>query len=630
MRFLLLALFSLLPSFAHAAASAVFSTPRDSVQLISQANAATDGTLTLGLKFSLKPGWHIYWSNPGDAGYAPTLTPQGPATFGPFRFPPPSLFLQGPVAAYVLSGNVLLPFTAQHVGNSVQADASWLVCSNICVPEQAHFSLPLAGGPSAQAAEFSPSQIVPSPFSVHISPNGTLSVAGATATQVAGARFFPAAQGVLVNAAPQKLSFTDDGLRLKLKLLQPAHGPLSGVLELTDPAGNMQALDLTATPGPNPARPPYLLLALLGGLILNLMPCVFPVLAMKALALARLGGAAAQKIRHEALGYSAGVLVAMLLLGGAMLTFRALGHSVGWGFQFQSPIFVALVAWVILAATLNLAGLFDLSAPAALGRIPAQHSFLTGALAVLVATPCTAPFMGGAMAAALIAPAPYALGIFAALGVGLALPFLLLAVAPRLAGFVPRPGAWMVWLQRALALPMAATFLWLAWVLSHQAGPRGLTVLAGGAAILLLSLTMRRLRPLALMCLLLLPLLHSRAQARTLSLPNSEPYSAAQLADLRAAHQPVFVDLTAAWCVTCLVNEETTLSTPAVQADFAAHHVRLLVGDWTNRNPEISALLAANNRNGVPLYLFYPADGGAPKILPQVLDAAIVRAAISG
>jgi DsbC/DsbD-like thiol-disulfide interchange protein/cytochrome c biogenesis protein CcdA len=630
MRFLLLALLCLLPNMAQAATSAVFSTPRDSVQLISQANAATDGTLTLGLKFSLKPGWHIYWSNPGDAGYAPTLKPQAPTTFGPLRFPAPSLLLQGPVAAYVLSGHVLLAFTAHQVGTSVQAEANWLVCSNICVPEHTHFSLTLTGGPSAEEVEFLPPQIVPSPFAAQISPNGTLSAIGPTATQVTGARFFPAAQNLLVNAAPQDLSFTADGLRLKLKLLQPGHTNLSGVLELTDRAGNMQALDLTATPGPNPTQPPYLLLALLGGLILNLMPCVFPILAMKALALARLGGAAAQKIRHEALGYSAGVLVTMLLLGGAMLSLRAFGSSVGWGFQFQSPIFVTLIAWLIFAATLNLAGLFELPMPAALGRIPAQRSFLTGVLAVLVAAPCTAPFMGGAVAAALIAPAPYALGIFGCLGLGLALPFLLLALAPRLAGFVPRPGAWMLWLQRALAIPMAATFLWLAWVLSHQTGPRGLTVLAGGTTILLLSLTMRRLRPLAFVCLLLLPLLHSEEGAPTLSLPHSEPYSAAQLADLRAAHQPVFVDLTAAWCVTCLVNEETTLATPATQADFATHHVRLLVGDWTNRNPEISALLAANNRDGVPLYLFYPANGGAPKILPQVLDTAIVRAAISG
>ena len=493
---------------------------------------------------------------------------QAPTTFGPLRFPPPALFLQGPVAAYVLSGNVLLPFTAQHVGTSVQANASWLVCSNICVPEQTHFSLPLTGGPSAEAALFTPPQIAPSPFAAKISPDGTLSVTGPTARQVVSARFFPTTQNLLVNAAPQKLSFTAAGLRLKLKLLQPQHSKLSGVLELTDRAGNMQALDLTATPGPNPAHPPYLLLALLGGLILNLMPCVFPILAMKALAIARLGGAAAQKIRHEALGYTAGVLVAMLLLGSALLALRALGSSVGWGFQFQSPIFVALVAWLIFAATLNLAGLFELSAPAALGRIPAQHSFLTGVLAVIIATPCTAPFMGGAVAAALTAPAPYALGIFGALGLGLALPFLLLALAPRLAGFVPRPGAWMLWLQRALAIPMAGTFLWLAWVLSRQAGPRGLTVLAGGAAILLLSLTMRRLRPLALICLLLLPLLHGTADARPLSWPDAEPYSAARLAELRAEHQPVFVDLTAAWCVTCLVNEATTLSTPAMQADF--------------------------------------------------------------
>ena len=249
MRFLIPALLCLLPNFAQAATSAVFSTPRDSVQLISQANAATDGTITLGLKFSLKPGWHIYWSNPGDAGYAPALTPQAPTTFGPLRFPPPALLLQGPVAAYVLSGNVLLPFTAQHVGASVQAEAHWLVCSDICVPEQTSFSLPLTGGQSAEAAEFLPPQIVPSPFTAQISPNGTLSVTGPTATQVRQAWFFPTAPNLLVNTAPQKLSFTGDGLRLKLKLLQPQHIPLSGVLELTTAPGTCRRSISPPAPG---------------------------------------------------------------------------------------------------------------------------------------------------------------------------------------------------------------------------------------------------------------------------------------------------------------------------------------------------------------------------------------------
>jgi DsbC/DsbD-like thiol-disulfide interchange protein/cytochrome c biogenesis protein CcdA len=623
MRFLAF-LFLLLPSLAFGATSNVFTSPRDTVRLISASN--TPGQLQLALQFQLAPNWHIYWSNPGDAGLPPAITPTAPTTFGPLSFPPPSLLLQGPVAAYVLSGSVLLPFTATHAPNTITATANWLVCADICVPEHANFTLPLTGGPSPESTLFTPPQIVPSPFPARIAPDGTLTLTGPTEAQVAAAHFFPSAPGILINTAPQPLSFTQTGLALKLPLL-PHAPPPTGLIELTDKSGATQALAIAPTPGPALTHKPYLLLAFLGGIILNLMPCVFPILALKALAITRLG--AGTRIRQEALGYTAGVLIAMLALAGILLTLRAFGTAEGWGFQLQSPIFVALIAWIILTAALNLAGLFEIPAPAAFRHLHPQNSLFTGILAVIVATPCTAPFMGSAIAAALIAPAPTALGIFLALGLGLALPFLLLALIPGFAAFIPRPGPWMLHLQRLLSLPLAATCLWLAWVLYRQTGPIGLMLLLLGALILTLALTVKNLRPLGLAALFLLPFLHTEAGAKPLTLPGAAPYTPARLAALRASNTPVFIDLTAAWCVTCLVDEATTLSTPGVQSAFAAHHVALLVGDWTNKNPAITALLTANNRDGVPLYLYYPPNNAPPVILPQILDPAIVKSAIS-
>jgi thiol:disulfide interchange protein DsbD len=623
------ALFILLlfPQLAWAAASNVFTSPHDTVRLVSAANSAPGGEARLALEFSLQPGWHIYWRNPGDAGLAPRVTPPDAETFGALEFPPPEFLLQGGVGAYVLSGHVMLPFTARGVGSSVKASAFWLVCSNVCVPEHAQFSLALNGGPSAEEPLFlNLPSAVPSPFPAALAPDGTLTVTGLGAARVAAARFFPDAPNVLVNAKPQILGFNASGLTLRLPLAGSAPMPLTGVLELTDPAGNTQALAISAPPGAPPSHPPYWVLALLGGLLLNLMPCVFPILAMKAVAFARLGGAAHGHVRREALGYVVGVLAAMLALGALLLALRAAGEAAVWGFQFQSPVFVALAAWLVFAAGLNLAGAFELNAPGFIRHIPAQHSFLTGLLAVLVATPCTAPFMGSAIAAALMLPAAPALGIFLSLGVGLALPILLLAIAPQLAARLPRPGAWMRWLQRVLAIPMLGTFAWLAWVLFRQSGPAGLLLLLAGALLLLLTL---RLKPaMALAALLLLPFVHAAPAREALSLPGAEPYSAGRLASLRAAGQPVFVDLTAAWCVTCLVNENTTLRDKAVQELFAARHITLLVGDWTDRNSAITALLAENHRAGVPLYLYYPAGAQQPQTLPQILSPGLVERAI--
>jgi thiol:disulfide interchange protein DsbD len=624
----------LFPSLAFGAVSNIFTTPRDTVSLVSETNAPANGQITLALNVHLAPGWHIYWSNPGDAGLPPQITLSAPAQAGPFTYPPPELLVQGPVAAYVLSGDVVLPFTATSVSGTVTATANWLVCSDICVPEHAAFTLALTGGSSSQAGLFNGPLIVPSPFPARIAPDGTLSLTGPTAAQIRTARFFPNAPGAIINIAAQPLRFTDTGIALTLS---PAPGfdpktPLPGIIELTDKSGAMQALALTATPGPAPAATPlalWLAAAFLGGLILNLMPCVFPILAMKALSLVRLGGAHRGQIRREAFGYTAGVLAAFLALGFLLLGIRALGNEAGWGFQFQSPIFIALIAWLIFCAGLNLAGVFEISGLSNIGARLARHgSFFTGLLAVVVATPCTAPFMGGAIAAALAAPPIAACGIFLALGLGLAAPFLLIALIPALASALPRPGAWMRHLQRALSLPMFATFAWLVWVEHFEANISGVLLLLLGATALTAALAARRLRPLALIAALTLPFFHT-TQAAPLTLPGAQPYSPATLAALRGSKTPVFIDLTAAWCVTCLVNERTTLESPKIQSAFAARHIQILVGDWTNRDAAITALLEANHRDGVPLYLYYPAGAQTPNTLPQILTPEIVLRAIN-
>jgi thiol:disulfide interchange protein DsbD len=634
MRALALLLLLLTPGLALAATSNIATTPRDTAALISQTNTPQTGPIQLALQFHLAPGWHIYWQNPGDAGLPPQITLNG--TNSPFTYPAPALLIQGPVAAYVLSGDLRLPFTATVTGSTVTADATWLICSDICIPEHAHFRLPLTGGPSAEAPLFTPSAIIASPFPATIAPDGTLAITGPTAATIAAAHFFPDANGEIINRAPQPLTFTGTGLALKLATTAnfSTQTPLPGVLELTDKSGVTQPLLITPKPGAvaQAITTPLaadLALAFLGGLVLNLMPCVFPILAMKALAIIRLGGQAQAKIRREAFAYTGGILTAFLAMAAILISLRSAGIEAGWGFQFQSPIFVASIAWLIFCAGLSLAGVFEITGISNIGaRIAGQNSFFTGLLAVIVATPCTAPFMGAAVAAALAAPPLTALTIFLALGLGLAAPFLLLAFIPAFAKCLPRPGSWMILLQRALAIPMFATAAWLAWVLNFQTGFTGVLLLALGGAALTAAATTPRLRPAALAALLLLPFFRTEATGASLTLPGAEPFSPARLAALQSAGDPILIDMTAAWCVTCLVNDRTTLDSPEVQAALKSHHVKLLVGDWTNRDTAITAYLAQNHRDGVPLYVYLQPDT-PPKILPQILTPAIVESAVN-
>jgi thiol:disulfide interchange protein len=385
-----------------------------------------------------------------------------------------------------------------------------------------------------------------------------------------------------------------------------------------------------------------LLAAVAGGFILNAMPCVFPILSLKALSLARSGesqGAA----RTEALAYSAGIILTCMALGGAILLLRAGGESVGWAFQLQNPHIILVLLLLMTTIGLNLAGLFDLPSLSFNRRQSRDdkpsEAFLTGVLAAFVATPCTGPFMGLALGSALFLPSAAALGVFAGLGFGLALPFLLIGYIPALRARLPKPGAWMSTFRRVLAVPMLLTALGLGWVLGRQSGTNALMLGMAGAVLLALALWWLGLRQkrgssagitiVALVAAIALPLgLSARFASPATPVATTAgqaAFSEARLADLRARDKPVFVYFTADWCLTCKVNEKTAIERVSVRAAFDRKGIEVLVGDWTSGDPAISRFLESMGRSGVPLYLFYPAGGGAPQILPQILTPSLLE-----
>jgi thiol:disulfide interchange protein DsbD len=655
------------PIAARARESNRYVSHEDTVSLVSRSDTVRGATLRLGLLFRLSKGWHIYWMNAGDAGSPPQLAFTQPAhvTISTFDWPAPDWLVANGLGDYVLSGTVLLPFAAslpQAVparGVDLRGGAQWLVCSPaICVPQEATFTLHLPAGsptPSAQAGLFAAAQKAEprsSPFVSTISGDGVLAVTGKglDPANVRAVHFFPDRPTAIANAAPQRLDVQRGGFSLVLKPLKwPPSKPIRGVLEITDAAGNRQALAIAPRSGPvEPISSGAPLLwaalgALLGGLLLNLMPCVFPVLAIKALGLARLGGEGRSAIRAQGLSYTAGVLATMLVIGGALEGLRAAGARIGWGFQLQSPAFVTFTAWLVFVVGLNLVGAFEFSSRfAGIGstfaaRKGVMGSFVTGLVAVAVATPCTAPFMGAAIASALAAPAIFGLGIFLFLGLGMALPLLLLGFFPGLGIALPRPGRWMEALRPFLAFPMFATAIWLLWVVARQAGSTGVLVALTGAMLLGFALWLLRFRGrialatrlvVAVGTLGLLPLITATRAGGEMSSSGATRYSAAELANLRAAGTPVLVDMSAAWCITCLVNEHAVLENAEVRAALRARHAVIMMGDWTNRDPAITAYLEAQHRDGVPLYVYYPPDHASPVILPQILTPSLVQRAL--
>jgi len=657
---------------------------------------------TLAVRMQVKPGWHVYWRNPGDSGLPPEVTWTLPAGFnaGAIRWPAPERIPIATLMNYGYEGEVtlLVPVTpppSLDPANPVeiQAKLTYLVCETECVPGSADLALTLPVGAAPpdpdNAALFARARAaLPAPalWPLQLSSQGDtvqldFAAPGLKPESIRNAAYFPYAETAIDNAAAQVMSVDGSGLHLTLARsspTDPAPASLPGVLtldEVTASGTQRLAFAYGDEPVPPPAAAPVTadapvparatapdtdaltlataaLFAFLGGLILNLMPCVFPVLSIKVLSLVRHAGAGPARLRLHGLAYTAGVLASFLGLAAVLIALKGGGAAIGWGFQLQSPLVVAGLAYLLFAMGLSLSGVIEVGGRlAGVGDSLARRdglagSFFTGVLATLVATPCTAPFMGSAVGFALTQNAGVALTVFASLGLGLAVPFLALTFWPPALRALPRPGAWMEVLKQVLAFPVYATVAWLIWVLAQQVDPRGLlAALIGLVLVGFAAWAWERGRGaapggarfaqicavLALIAVaaLALTLPQDRAGPPAQAAANGiEPFTQARLDALVEAHKPAFVNMTAAWCITCAVNETTSLSTKAVRAAMAERGVTYLKGDWTNQNPEITRLLEKHGRSGVPLYLLY-AGGAEPQVLPQILTEGTVLQALA-
>lgn len=692
---LALALFGLALPIASAQG---FKVPADLVtaSLVGEPSAIRPGEpFTVAIRMVMRPHWHVYWRNPGDSGLAPEVAWTLPAGFsaGPLQWPSPSRIPVAHLVNFGYEGEAVLlaevtPPTvlAGTKPLTLRARLTYLACERECVPGTAELRLTLPVAQDATSTGIAPGSMrlfetaraalpVPAPWPVRYSAeNGRLQVhLAAPGLKASSVAYFPYAETAIENAAPQESRSDADGLHIDLAPGDPAQttpAALPGVLTFDEatPDGTVRrayaigdapgaplvtasaAVPVTQAPDESLTLWSAAGLAFLGGLLLNLMPCVFPVLSIKILSLVKHSGEPASRVRLHGLAYTAGVLTAFLALAGVLIALKGAGAGIGWGFQLQSPLVVAGLAYLLLTMGLSLSGVVHMGAGiVGIGdgltrRAGLEGSFFTGILATVVATPCTAPFMGSAVGFALTQEAGVGLAVFASLGLGLALPFLVLTTWPAALRRLPRPGAWMDTLKGALAFPIYATVAWLIWVLSQQVGPGGL--LAALIGLVLVGFAAwawergqgaspagawfaRGAAVTALAALVLLTLGLDRDRAETLTAQaGRDGFSQARLDGLLAEGKPVFVNLTAAWCITCQVNERTALRSDAVQAALKARGVTYLKGDWTNQNPEITRLLERHGRSGVPLYLLY-AGRGEPAVLPQILTAGLVLDALS-
>ena len=647
-------------------------------RLIAESDSPAPGTtVTLAFVMTPKPGWHGYWENPGDAGAGMTLewNLSSGVTAGKLRYPVPETLMISGLMNYVYEGNYALLVDLRIPADvkrgdrlPIRVEGQWLSCTReICVPEKGAMAIDLVAGdgrisPERRAAFDEFRARLPRPLTAGgryavSGENVRLAIPYPESAAISAPYFFPLNDGAIRYAAPQKISRNGDMLIVETNTAGSPSGPITGILR----TGEHKGLLLSARPGDVPAAgtpvtddvtaPDALghglsgaLLALggavLGGLLLNIMPCVFPILSLKALKLAKAGGNE-RVVRRDSLAYAAGAVSTCLALGGALLALRAGGAAVGWAFQLQDPRIILLLLLVVTVIALNLAGLFELRNIGVGSELAAQGgasgSFWTGALAAFVATPCTGPFMGAALGAALVLPVTAAMAIFAGLGIGLALPFLLIAFVPALRRRLPRPGSWMETLRRILSVPMFVTTLALAWLLGRQTGIDGMTaglgvVLAAGLLLWWLGSRQRRgarRGPVFAMAVLLVLVLG------VLALPDQEgaaakagtqaaiPFDEAKLSALRAQGRPVFLYFTADWCITCKANEATAIHTDAASEAFRKAGVAVMIGDWTNGDAAIGRFLARHDRSGVPLYLWY-APGEEAQILPQILTPSLL------
>jgi thiol:disulfide interchange protein DsbD len=646
---------------------------RVEARLLIHPERAADGSVRAGVIFTLDPGWHLYWRNPGDAGLPTRLVWSG-GEASPTRWPAPAAFVEGEgtLVSYGYEGSVLLASKIQPQAGAtalgVEVDA--LACRSSCIPARLRLERRLDAWVGAETADAvrrlfalhdeslptpaqafgvrvlsrRPDREQPARIELGVEPCRR----AAPCAELSAPVFFPAEPGLRVVEARA----AGGRVRLVLEQEEDALRPLRGVLALRGGDGRTHHLELDVAP-PAPTRPftwvalvSALALGVLGGLLLNLMPCVLPVLALKAFAVAELSGRGRREALAQGAAYAGGVLLSMLALGATVLVLRGAGHEVGWGFQLQSPGFVGAVAVLCTAFAFNLLGVFEIGfVPSGLATLGAEasgarRSFFEGLLAVALATPCSAPFLGTAVGFAFASEGPLVLAIFVAIGIGLAAPFVAICALPGAARFLPRSGPWMNDLRSLLGFALLATVVWLAWVLGRNAGVdalAGLLVLllvVGLGAWSLGKLEGLRLRGLLVASVAGIAVLGSNwiglSPAPLLPERATTAWSSDALAALRAEGRPVVVVFSADWCLTCKWNERNVLGSAAVEAALERGGYAVLHADWTRRDETIRQELARFGRAGVPLTLVYHAGAAEPQVLPELLSVDAVLAALDG
>ncbi len=707
--------------------AAAVKTPHAEVELVAETTAVAPGTSArIGLSIKHAPHWHTYWKNPGDAGYPAKVTWQLPpgVTVGEFDWPAPKRIPTGPIVNFGYEGMILLPAQIELPADlkpgttlELKGQAEWLVCKDVCIPEDGPVRLTLAvaatpGASSVHAPRFAEAdrlrpRAVEGWGNAKVETSGRdllVHFSGPASAQLVGFDIFPEPEQI-TEPTVQSTYRTPSGYLAKLKLVDGATPPAELAFVVTAPEGftpagggeptpalrfvapvttvaaialpgdamplpALAAKDASESVARGPSAPTLadtstsaslglvsaLALAFVGGMILNLMPCVFPVLSLKILSFAQHHGQndGARAMRAHGIVYAAGVVVSFLGLAGVLLALKAAGNAIGWGFQLQEPAVVWILATIFFLIGLNLMGAFEVGqlAPSSVLSFTAKHpgvdAFATGVLAVIAASPCTAPFMGAALGFALTQSAGAALLVFAALGVGMAIPYVLLAWFPAWLDRLPRPGPWMVSLKQALAFPMFLAVVWLLWVLAQQVDVDrtaiallGLVGLAFGAWLIGSARPIVRWGGVAAAVAavaLAWPVEGGAPQATanptgpattagTLNM-SWAPWSPEAVASATAAGKPVFVDYTAAWCVSCQANKRFVLSREDVQAAFTSKGVVLMRADWTNKDPRITESLKSFGRSGVPVYALH-APGKPVELLPELLTPGLVKEALA-
>ena len=643
-------IFSILLLFSFFGSAEIVDTGHARISLIKDHSDFVPGTsINIGLKVSMDKGWHTYWRNPGDSGGPIEIDWNLPKGFSisDFKWPLPEKIEYPPLMTYGYEDFVIYPMVlsipADYSDDYFEMNADILICADVCIPESGKISSNLLDIESDSLIyewlESVPSKSLPITTSLN---DNNLEIKFTFEKEIKEIYFFPDKNNSIDYSSKQNFYKKDDDYFLSIKLFNDEFQNVSGVLDIDGTGYNVSNGKFEDFNEEGLSLITALIFALIGGLILNLMPCVFPVISLKVLSFVSMGGSSPRKIRNHALVFTVGVIASFMLIALAIVLLKQAGNFVGWGFQLQSPLIVGLLSLVMVFISLVL--ITDNSfgeSLTKLGNIGGSEngyysSFLTGVLAVVVASPCTAPFMGAALGYALIQPSGETVPIFLSLSLGFSLPYLLLAAKPKLIDFLPKPGDWMVTLKEFFAFPMLATALWLLWVFSLQVNQILVIFLLIGWLLLALNFwifqkdykTINKVIFLGISIFSMIYFLPETEDIETeqnLIIGSATEWYEGIEDDLRNKNQPYFINFTAAWCITCQSNEITAFSKDGFKSLLEEKNIEYIKADWTNRNDAITRSLKKYGRSGVPFYVYWEPGFENPKILPAILTDQIIK-----